>query len=163
VHVGQLKQTTNSVTGHKSTVGVYVANVRGSRSVTTGGLFQEFAAAFHFPTYFGYNWSALDECLADLSWLRAEAYVLNITQASLLLSRESSEERQLFAKVLCRIANEWKNPKSPGKTWEHGSIAFHAVLDDTSGSIESLLADFDASGCEVDRSNEPLLIGPEVS
>ncbi|HJV28315.1 MAG TPA: barstar family protein [Aromatoleum sp.] len=34
------------------------------------------AAALHFPTWFGQNWDALADCLTDLSWLKAEGYVL---------------------------------------------------------------------------------------
>lgn len=32
-------------------------------------LFRMLSASFSFPDYFGMNWDALDECLADLEWL----------------------------------------------------------------------------------------------
>src|SRR5690242_7078030 len=31
--------------------------------------------AFRFPSYFGMNWDAADECLADMSWEPAAGYV----------------------------------------------------------------------------------------
>ncbi|BAL25865.1 barstar family protein [Azoarcus sp. KH32C] len=34
------------------------------------------AAALHFPTWFGHNWDALSDCLTDLSWLKADGYVV---------------------------------------------------------------------------------------
>jgi hypothetical protein len=33
-------------------------------------LLQLIATMLRFPAYFGYNWDALDECLADLSWIQ---------------------------------------------------------------------------------------------
>jgi len=34
-------------------------------------LLARFAAALHFPDWFGHNWDALSDCLTDLSWLAA--------------------------------------------------------------------------------------------
>ena len=34
------------------------------------------AQAMRFPSYFGHNWDALEECLTDLAWAPASDYVL---------------------------------------------------------------------------------------
>ncbi|MFB9069541.1 barstar family protein [Pseudofulvimonas gallinarii] len=41
-------------------------------------LFARMAAVFRFPEWFGDNWDALADCLADLSWWLARGYVLVI-------------------------------------------------------------------------------------
>src|SRR5689334_23849775 len=59
--------------------------LRGGKCRTTAGLFTEFAQALNFPDYFGRNWDALEECLADLEWLPAKGYALLLTSAELIL------------------------------------------------------------------------------
>lgn len=41
----------------------------GTRIRGTAGLFDSCADSLQFPAYFGNNWDALADCLADLSWL----------------------------------------------------------------------------------------------
>lgn len=39
------------------------------------------AAKLRFPSYFGHNWDALEECLRDLSWLADERRVVIVHEA----------------------------------------------------------------------------------
>jgi RNAse (barnase) inhibitor barstar len=68
---------------------VAVRRIRGTRCRTTDGLFDELAAALQFPAYFGANWNALSDVLADLRWLPAEAYLFVIEDADVLLADET--------------------------------------------------------------------------
>ncbi|MEJ9078433.1 barstar family protein [Gordonia malaquae] len=45
--------------------GRYPVHVRGWKCATFADLYDEFAAAFQFPSYFGYNKDALLDCLQD--------------------------------------------------------------------------------------------------
>ncbi|MDB5311727.1 MAG: hypothetical protein JWO38_5929 [Gemmataceae bacterium] len=88
-----------------------VCVVRGQKMRTAARLFDEVAAALQFPPYFGENWDALDECLADLEWLPADqAYVVAILDAASVLDQESAEAVVLFRQILERVAREWSRP-----------------------------------------------------
>lgn len=39
------------------------------------------AAKLRFPSYFGHNWDALEECLRDLSWLADQPRVVIVHEA----------------------------------------------------------------------------------
>jgi hypothetical protein len=50
---------------------------RGRKMADRHGLFDEIAAVLQFPSYFGENWDAFDECIGDLGGLQPKPVVLN--------------------------------------------------------------------------------------
>ncbi len=113
--------------------------VRGSKCRASHALFDEFAAAWQFPPYFGENWDALDECLADLEWLRASAYVLFVADAVLLLEEESADTFRLFVEVVSDIARERSEDQGePGRPPASFHVVFHAERGEKEALSERL-------------------------
>lgn len=122
--------------------------VRGPKCRAAEGLFDEFAAAWQFPPYFGGNWDAFEECLADLEWLRASAYVLVVADATQLLDDEPPDRFRLFVEVVADIARERSEDEGePGRPPASFHVVFHAEPDDEAALRERLTgagAEFDA-------------------
>jgi RNAse (barnase) inhibitor barstar len=115
--------------GRWSVGGLTVRVVRGRKMSTTTRLFDEFAAAFQFPSYFGENWDAFDECLADLNWLPFGAgYVVVITESEQVLVDANPHELEIFVGVLKAAAETYRDPISLGETWDRPAVPFHVVL-----------------------------------
>ncbi len=74
--------------------------VRGTKARSSHALFDELAAAWQFPPYFGENWDAADECINDLEWLPADHYVITVTDAHLLLKDERPEALRMFLEIV---------------------------------------------------------------
>ncbi|OGW48741.1 MAG: hypothetical protein A2V62_11660 [Nitrospirae bacterium RBG_19FT_COMBO_58_9] len=79
--------------------------IKGAKCSTTAGLLTECARALDFPDYFGHNWDALEECLADLEWLPAKGYILLISEAAQVLPDD--EEYETFLEVLRDAGEAW--------------------------------------------------------
>ena len=48
----------------------YTSYLRGKRCKTEDDYLVEVSASFQFPYYYGENWSAFDECIQDLEWIK---------------------------------------------------------------------------------------------
>ena len=107
--------------------------VRGNKATTKPAFFDECAAVWQFPYYFGENWDAFEECLSDLQWLPAEAYVFGVTRAIHLLEKEPRDQQDRLLLVLQRIAKEWgqATPSRP-------AAVFHVLLQCTAAEKPSL-------------------------
>src|SRR5437588_13069294 len=99
--------------------------VRGGKATTAAAFFDECAAAWQFPLYFGENWDATLDCLSDLSWLRAGAYVFCVADAGRLLEGAPAEEAQRFLALVNDSASRWNRPEQsrPARPFH---VVFHA-------------------------------------
>jgi len=87
-------------------------------------LMDRFARALEFPHWFGGNWDALEDCLADLSWSSAAGHVLLIEGAGDM----PGDERGILADILAASAAWWAERKRP----------FFAVFLDGSPALPEL-------------------------
>ena len=103
--------------------------LRGKHCGTREELLDEFARGLDFPQYFGRNWDALEDCLTDLEWLSAEAFVLIITNADQVLKKSPGELKTL-AGILAAVAAHWATSEPPA--------SFHCLFHCEPGSAEDL-------------------------
>jgi hypothetical protein len=70
---------------------VAVRIIRGKECGSKEALLAEFARALEFPSYFGQNWDALEDCLTDLEWLGGDSFVFIVLNGDTVL--RSNEKR----------------------------------------------------------------------
>ena len=99
--------------------------INGRHCKTPAALFTEFAQALEFPDYFGHNWDALEECLADLEWLPAKGYILLITDAASVLSNDDTEYETLL-EILRDAGEAWGSGQAG--IGARGAIPFHVLF-----------------------------------
>jgi len=64
------------------------------------------SAALRFPDWFGHNWDALADCMADLSWIPADGYVIILDHADRF--RVAAETDFITAlEILEEAARDW--------------------------------------------------------
>jgi barstar (barnase inhibitor) len=69
-------------------------------------MLKRIAAALEFPAWFGGNWDALFDCLADLSWRPAPGHVLLLEHAD-MLRQEAPEVFDTAVAILQDVAVYW--------------------------------------------------------
>jgi RNAse (barnase) inhibitor barstar len=74
---------------------------------TTKNLFKEFQNALSFPSYFGHNWAAFNDCIWDMGWVetmykkdRVAIYIYNLYK--LLINEKDPRDKR----ILCEIINQ---------------------------------------------------------
>src|SRR5262249_35664927 len=92
-------------------------------------LMNEVAAVFQFPSYFGLNWDALDECIQDLWWMKARAYLVIVSDLDKFLQNEESE-LGTFLSVIKSSAETWALAKGwPQYDFKvENGVGFHLIL-----------------------------------
>ncbi|PZP62220.1 MAG: barnase inhibitor [Azospira oryzae] len=70
------------------------------------------AATFDFPSYFGGNWDAFDECVNDLGWLPARGYVIRVVEPG-GFAQNAPQEFATLISILHDAAAQWKSAGIP--------------------------------------------------
>ncbi|MEU4777736.1 barstar family protein [Micromonospora sp. NPDC023633] len=86
-----------------------VARLDATRMSDADHAFYEISDALLFPSYFGWNWAALSECLRDLNWLPADGYLIVVDNAPRLLSGGAGDRHTLF-QILSQTVHYWASP-----------------------------------------------------
>jgi hypothetical protein len=76
------------------------------------GLLGEVSRVLQFPPYFGMNWDALSDCLADLSWKPAAGYVLLFAGLS-MLQEKAAVDVTVAVRILHAAADFWRQKGVP--------------------------------------------------
>lgn len=92
--------------------GYYVFRVDLAGVADKTGLLSAIAKAMAFPEWFGHNWDALLDCLADLGWRPAEGYVVILEHCDGIHGRAESDFVQTL-QVFEAAANEWREQGIP--------------------------------------------------
>ncbi|GAB6041820.1 barstar family protein [Endothiovibrio diazotrophicus] len=79
--------------------------------------FDAFSTALSFPDYFGNNWDAFDECVADLEWIDLPGYVVFVSGARRFW--ESSTE------TAGRLVESWLGA---AQQWGGEGVYFHLIF-----------------------------------
>jgi len=74
--------TAAEVERQAAAAGLHYARVDLSRARSREALLRALGKALRFPAWYGQNWDALADCLADLSWLPAQGWVLLLDDAA---------------------------------------------------------------------------------
>ncbi|WP_456154193.1 barstar family protein [Streptomyces microflavus] len=88
---------------------------------STQGLFGEFAEKMQFPSYFGRNWAALEDCLYDMTWSPSPGGYLVVIEEWPAVLRGSKENIPVFLDILNDVGSSWAQYPGAG-------IPFNTVL-----------------------------------
>lgn len=130
--------------------GLTVRVVRGRKMRTVDGLFDEMAAALQFPPYFGENWAAFDECMADMDWLPINVgIVVVVLDPGDVLADAADVELGVLVRAIAHAADAYSQPIESGEWWDRPAVPFHVVLQSPPAGSEAVRAHWLAAGAEI--------------
>jgi hypothetical protein len=130
--------------------GLTTRTARGRKMRTVDALFDEMAAAMQFPQYFGENWPAFDECLADMDWLpMSVGIVVVVPEPDEVLADSPDIELGVFVRMVASAAKTYAQPISRGESWDRPAVPFHVVLQTNPPGSAQVRARWQAAGAAI--------------
>lgn len=100
--------------------------IAGKRLTDKEAMLGALSEALSFPDYFGFNWDAVEECLADLSWHEGDVVLLIDDAAT--PERISPSSWGDMLDVLRDAARFWKSEGRPFAVFLRGGHAAYPVV-----------------------------------
>ncbi len=95
-----------------ASIGFQFFYIDGKRISDKRSFLKKIAEAMHFPSYYGENWDAFEECITDLGWLSASGYVLLYDHFDRFSTKKPGEWKIAFD-ILHSAAEHWKREGVP--------------------------------------------------
>jgi RNAse (barnase) inhibitor barstar len=132
----------------RSTPGTVARVIRGHKATTLAAFYDEIAAALQFPPYFGANADALNDCLCDLAWFHAVAFVVCFLDADQVLKHANADETKKIVSVLQNVVRHWSSPPRGQK-----ATPFHVVFQTTPEHAAGTIKHWRSAGLSLQRLN----------
>lgn len=114
----------------------FVVIMNGDRMTTLKGLYYELESSLKFPSYFGGNWNAVDDCITDLSWIKEKNYLIAITNFQNVLTEYEfdinykNEDMANFIDSLISAIKYWHTPDCPDEWFGHTYRNFDVYIQE---------------------------------
>lgn len=102
----------NAIQAAANALGLSFARVDLAGCTDKRQLLERIAAALAFPDWFGYNWDALADCLADLSWLKENGHVVVIENSNDLYAH-APEPLDTALQIFAEAAQRQRDQHTP--------------------------------------------------
>jgi hypothetical protein len=109
-------------------------------------LIEAFAKSMNFPSYFGKNWNAVLDFTRDLSWTKANGYVLVISNGDDLVPLPNRVFASLIA-IVEETVTDWRDARGDYRE-RSGPVSFHMIFSGGEALKEALLGELREPFCE---------------
>jgi RNAse (barnase) inhibitor barstar len=80
--------------------------VDGAAVTDKSSFLDAFAVQLGFPSYFGHNWDAFEECITEMTWAPGEGYVILWDEVA-NFADAAPEQWETVQAILAQAANYW--------------------------------------------------------
>jgi RNAse (barnase) inhibitor barstar len=116
-----------------------VFQLNGLNMKQKGSMLHEFASVLGFPSYFGGNYDALEDCLRDLGWLTFDSIVLCVENSDALLSEAAPKDRLILEDILRNVCSFWNAASdTPEDAGGHTAKPFHILTRGHTSAFERI-------------------------
>ncbi len=120
--------------------GILIRSIRAEYCKNWESNYIYWSAALQFPGWAKPYYLAFRDCMEELTWLRANAYIFVVTNANLLLIEEDEDALAEFLEQLGTAASYWAQPlqmpnalQGTRELYERDETPFHVLFQCESG------------------------------